>query len=152
MNITLLCVGKTSEHFVAEGIRLYADRIVRYAKFSIGEIDSGKGDTFQIKKKEGESILKRVGAKDVCILLDEKGKEHSSVDFSKLILGYQNSSVKKLIFIIGGAYGFSPEVYERANLKVALSKMTFPHQLIRVIFLEQLYRAYTILKGEKYHH
>ena len=152
MNITLICTGKTTEKHVLEGMKLYIDRVNHYSKSNLVEIDAGKGDATQIKKKESEGILKRVGEKDVLILLDEKGKELSSVEFAKTLTHYQNISTKNLVFVIGGAYGFSDEVYNRANMKMALSKMTFPHQLVRVIFLEQLYRAFTILKGEKYHH
>lgn len=133
-------------------MRIYIARLSHYCKFNLVEVESGKGDESQIRKKESESILKRVGEKDVLALLDEKGKEFSSVEFAKTVSHYQNISTKNLVFVIGGAYGFSDEVYKRANLKMALSKMTFPHQLVRIIFLEQLYRAFTILKGEKYHH
>ena len=152
MNITLLCTGKTSEKYVFDGIGLYADRLKHYAKFNMLEVEAGQGDVVQIKKKESETILKKLGEKDVLILLDEKGKELSSVDFAKLLTHYQNISTKNLAFVIGGAYGFSEKIYSRANMKLSLSKMTFPHQLVRVIFLEQLYRAFTIQKGEKYHH
>lgn len=152
MNISLICTGKTSEKYVSEGMRIYIARLSHYCKFNLVEVESGKGDESQIRKKESESILKRVGEKDVLALLDEKGKEFSSVEFAKTVSHYQNISTKNLVFVIGGAYGFSDEVYKRANLKMALSKMTFPHQLVRIIFLEQLYRAFTILKGEKYHH
>lgn len=152
MNSTLICSGKTSEKYVAEGMRLYQERIKHYTKFELVEIEAGKGDETQIRKKETESILKRAEAKDFLILLDEKGKELNSVGFADLIRHHQNISTKHMVFVIGGAYGFSEEVYKRANLKIALSQMTFPHQLVRVLFLEQLYRAFTIIKGEKYHH
>lgn len=131
---------------------LYIDRLKHYCKFNLVDIEAGKGEAEQIRKKEAENILKRVGEKDFLILLDEKGKEIQSVGFADLIKQHQNISTKNLVFVVGGAYGFSEEVYRRANLKIALSKMTFPHQLVRVIFLEQIYRAFTILKGEKYHH
>ncbi|MEK6615505.1 MAG: 23S rRNA (pseudouridine(1915)-N(3))-methyltransferase RlmH [Bacteroidota bacterium] len=152
MNITLICTGKTSEKHIAEGMKLYADRISHYCKFCLTEIEAGRGDETQIRKRESENILKKVGDKDILILLDEKGKEQSSKEFSELLSHHQNISTKNLVFLIGGAYGFSEEVYERSNTKTSLSKMTFPHQLVRVIFLEQLYRAFTIQKGEKYHH
>jgi len=152
MNITLVCTGKTSEKYVLDGMRIYLDRINHYCKFTLMEIESGKGDTMQMKKKETENILKRVGEKDFLILLDEKGKDFSSVEFAKTLNHHQNISTKHIVFLIGGAYGFSEEVYKRANAKISLSKMTFPHQLVRIVFLEQLYRAFTILKGEKYHH
>src|ERR1017187_7857783 len=152
MTILLICTGKTSEKYVAEGMKLYLERIKHYCKFDLIEIESGKGNEIQIRKKETESILKRVGEKDFLILLDEKGKEINSIGFADVIRHHQNISTKNLVFVIGGAYGFSEEVYKRSNLKIALSKMTFPHQLVRVIFIEQLYRAMTILKGEKYNH
>ena len=152
MTITLICTGKTSKKYVTEGMKLYLERLKHYCKFDLIEIEAGKGVETQIRKKETESILKRVGEKDFLILLDEKGKGMSSVEFADLISHHQNISTKNLVFVIGGAYGFSEEVYKRANLKIALSKMTFPHQLVRIIFLEQFYRAMTILKGEKYHH
>lgn len=152
MTITLICTGKTSEKYVSEGMKIYIGRLTHYCKFNLLEIESGKGNETEIRKKESENILKKIGDKDFLILLDEKGKEFSSVEFAKTLTHHQNISTKNLIFVIGGAYGFSEEVYKRANLKIALSKMTFPHQLVRIIFLEQLYRAFTILKGEKYHH
>ena len=152
MTITLICIGKTSEKYVSEGIGMYLDRIKHYCKFNLVEMEAGKGDETQIKKKESESLLKRVEEKDFLILLDEKGKDNTSVQFAELFKHHQNISTKNLVFVIGGAYGFSEEVYKRANAKIALSKMTFPHQLVRVLFLEQVYRAFTILKGEKYHH
>ena len=152
MNIALIYAGKTSEKYVSEGMRIYIDRLSHYCKFNLVEVEAGKGDESQIRKKESESILKRVGEKDVLVLLDEKGKEFSSLDFAKTVTHHQNISTKNFVFVIGGAYGFSEEIYRRANIKIALSKMTFPHQLVRVLFLEQLYRAFTILKGEKYHH
>jgi 23S rRNA (pseudouridine1915-N3)-methyltransferase len=152
MNITLICTGKTTEKYVSEGMSLYLERLKHYCKFSLWEIEAGKGDPEQIRKKETEQVFKKVGERDFLILLDEKGKEFNSMGFSELVNHHQNISTKNLIFLIGGAYGFSEEVYKRANLKIALSKMTFPHQLVRIIYLEQLYRAFTILKGEKYHH
>jgi len=152
MNITLICTGKTTESYVADGISIYLERIKHYSKFEIIDVQPGKGDLDKIKKLETDSILKRVGEKDFLILLDEKGKELTSIDFSKLLGHHQNIATKNLVFVIGGAYGFSKGVYDRSNMKIALSKMTFPHQLVRVLFLEQLYRGFTILRGEKYHH
>ena len=152
MTITLICIGKTSEKYVSEGIGIYLERIKHYCKFNLVEMDAGKGDETQIKKKESESLLKRVKEKDFLILLDEKGKENTSLQFAEFFKHHQNISTKNLVFVVGGAYGFSEEVSKRANAKIALSKMTFPHQLVRVLFLEQMYRAFTILKGEKYHH
>ncbi|TAL63236.1 MAG: 23S rRNA (pseudouridine(1915)-N(3))-methyltransferase RlmH [Bacteroidetes bacterium] len=152
MTITLICTGKTSEKYVSEGMRLYTDRLKHYCKCSLVEIEAGNGEANQIRKKETGYILKRVSEKDFLILLDAEGKEITSTGFADLLKHHQNISTKHLVFVLGGAYGFSEEVYKRSNLKIALSKMTFPHQLVRIIFLEQLYRAFTILKGEKYHH
>ena len=133
-------------------MQIYRSRLKHYAKFSVMEIEPGKGEEVQIRKKESETLLKQLEKNDFLVLLDEKGKENTSVELSKMISHHQNIATKQLVFVIGGAYGFADEVYARANMKLALSKMTFPHQLVRVIFLEQLYRAFTILKGEKYHH
>ena len=152
MTVTLICTGKTSEKYISEGMGLYLERLKHYCKFSLIEIEAGKGEPNQIRKREADSILKKVGEKDFLVLLDEKGKEITSAGFSEILKHHQNISTKNLVFVIGGAYGFSEEVYSRSNIKIALSQMTFPHQLVRVIFLEQMYRAFTISKGEKYHH
>ena len=152
MTITFVCTGKTTEKYVSEGMLLYLGRLMHYCKINMIEIEAGKGEESRIKNMETESILKRVGEKDFLILLDEKGKKMTSVGFAEIIRHHQNISTKNIVFVIGGAYGFSDKVYERANMKLALSDMTFPHQLVRIVFLEQLYRGMTILKGEKYHH
>ena len=152
MNVKLICTGKTTDRIAIDGMREYAGRVERYGKFSVVEMDAGRGDEQAIIKKEGEALLKKLGEKDFLVLMDEKGKEFTSVEFASMLIHHQKISTKNLVFLIGGAYGFSEEVYKRANAKMALSKMTFPHQLVRVIFMEQLYRAFTILKGEKYHH
>lgn len=152
MNVKLICTGKTTDRIAFDGMREYAGRVERYGKFSIVEMEAGRGDDLQIKKKEGEALLKKLDAKDFLVLLDEKGKELTSGEFADILRHHQKVATKNLVFLIGGAYGFSEEVYQRANAKIALSRMTFPHQLVRVIFLEQLYRAFTIIKGEKYHH
>ena len=152
MNIMLICAGKTTEKYVLEGIRLYVDRLKHYCKFNLLEIESGRGDELKIRKQENDTVLKRVGEKDFLVLLDEKGKELTSKAFSETLSHHQNISTRNLVFVIGGVYGFSESVYQRANAKIALSQMTFPHQLVRILFLEQLYRAFTIQKGEKYHH
>jgi 23S rRNA (pseudouridine1915-N3)-methyltransferase len=152
MNVKLICTGKTTDRIALDGMREYAGRIERYGKFSVVESEAGRGDDLQMKKKEGEILLKKLDPKDFLVLLDEKGKELTSFEFAEMLRHHQKIATKNLVFLIGGAYGFSEEVYKRANMKLALSKMTFPHQLVRVIFLEQLYRAFTIVKGEKYHH
>lgn len=152
MNIKFICAGKNSEKPLRELLRKYSERIEHYCRFHVLETESGKGDEMQIAKKEGKSILKLLAQQDFVILLDRMGKEVSSMEFAGLLQHHRNISTKTLVFITGGAYGFSAEVNKRANQKISLSKMTFPHQLVRVIFLEQLYRAFTILSGEKYHH
>jgi 23S rRNA (pseudouridine1915-N3)-methyltransferase len=134
----------------------YEDRLRHYCKFEellIPQIKNvGKLSSNGLKIKEGKLILKNIDSTDKVILLDEKGKSFSSIDFSNLLNQKLLDSTKKLVFVVGGAFGFSEEVYKRANSKLRLSKMTFSHQMIRLIFKEQLYRAFTILKGEKYHH
>ncbi|MBR0532944.1 MAG: 23S rRNA (pseudouridine(1915)-N(3))-methyltransferase RlmH [Bacteroidales bacterium] len=155
MRICLLTVGKTDAGWVREGLETYSSRLSRYVPFSVNEISELKNASSlskaQVKEKEGELILSRVTAKDTVILLDEKGKEYSSSEFAKevekLISGGKN-----IVFVIGGAFGFSDAVYARSDGKVSLSRMTFTHQMVRAIFVEQLYRAFTIIKGEPYHH
>jgi len=155
MKIRLLVVGKTKEKEIQSGIDEYLKRLTRYINFQMEVIPdvkvSKKMSSGEVKILEGKEILKRLD-KDVLILLDEKGKEFTSVGFARWIENQQMNSTKQLTFLIGGAYGFSEEVYQRATSKIALSKMTFTHQMIRLIFIEQLYRAFTIIKGEKYHH
>ena len=155
MKISLICMGKTKPGYIQAGIQEYIKRVNRYASFDYIEIpDFKKGKNLsenEIRKKEGELILAKVNPASTLVLLDEKGRQFSSTDFanslqSKLSLG------KNLCIVIGGAYGFSEEVYQKANEKVSLSRMTFSHQMVRLIFLEQLYRAFSILKGEPYHH
>lgn len=155
MKIRLLVVGKTKEKEIQSGINEYLKRLTRYTNFQMEIIPdakvSKKMSSGEVKNLEGKEILKRLD-KDVLILLDEKGKEFTSLGFAKWIENQQMNSTKQLTFLIGGAYGFSEEVYQRATSEIALSKMTFTHQMIRLIFIEQLYRAFTIIKGEKYHH
>ena len=155
MKIRLLTVGKTDSGWVREGLETYSSRLGRYVPFSIKEIPELKNASAlsrtQIKEKEGELILDNVISKDVAILLDEHGKEYTSVEFAReierLSIGGRN-----IVFVNGGAYGFSEAVYARCDGKVSLSRMTFPHQMVRTVFTEQLYRAFTIIKGEPYHH
>ena len=152
----LLTVGKTDVKWVKEGLDLYVSRLKHYVPFSVMEIPELKKVSSlthqQIKEKEGELILKQVGPSDTLVLMDEHGREYRSLEFAEFIEKQMASGAKNVIFTIGGAYGFSEEVYQRANLKISLSKMTFSHQMVRAIFAEQLYRAFTILKGEPYHH
>lgn len=158
MKITLLCVGKTVQDFVEDGIKLYSERLSHYCRFSLKCIPNIKGASLtqqQIKQKEGELILKELEKTEpYIILLDEKGKCYDSVEWSCHLEKLFNSvnQQKELFFIVGGAYGFSQEVYNKAKEKLSLSAMTFSHQMVRLIFVEQLYRAFTIMKGEPYHH
>ena len=156
MKITLLTVGKTDKDWVRQGLDIYVSRLKHYIPFSIVEIPELKNVSAlskdQIKSKEGELILKNIRPTDDVILLDEKGKQYTSVELAKIIQDKISYAGKDIIFIIGGAYGFSDAVYQRANSKLSLSKMTFSHQMVRAIFAEQIYRAFTIMKGEPYHH
>lgn len=155
MKTELILVGKTvNKHFNA-GINDYVERIGHYMPFSITTIPELKNkknlSESQQKEREGELILKQIQSTDTVVLLDEHGKEFRSIEFADWIQKKQNTA-RRLIFVIGGPYGFSNDVYERANEKISLSKMTFSHQMVRLIFTEQIYRACTIIKGEPYHH
>jgi len=156
MKIQLLVVGKTNQNFVKDGMDEFTGRIKRYLSFEseiIPDLKNTRNLTQeQIKEKEGELILKSVRPDDYIILLDEKGREFTSICFSEYIEKKMHSVPKRLVFIVGGAYGFSNSVYQVAQEKIALSKMTFSHQLIRIIFTEQLYRAMSIMNNEPYHH
>jgi len=156
MKIRLIVVGKTNANYLKTGESDYEERLKHYCKFEeliIPPIkNGGKLSNKDLKIKEGELILKNIDPMDQLVLLDEKGKSFSSADFSNFLNQKLLSSTKRLVFVIGGAFGFSEEVYKRADSKISLSKMTFSHQMIRLIFKEQLYRAFTILKGQKYHH
>ncbi|RZS95164.1 23S rRNA (pseudouridine(1915)-N(3))-methyltransferase RlmH [Cecembia calidifontis] len=156
MQIRLLAIGKTDHASIQQLVEEYAKRLGHYVKFdleTLPDIKNAKSLSESVQKeKEGELILKKVQPADELILLDENGKQFGSVEFSQFLQKKMNSGLKQLIFVIGGPYGFSEAVYQRANAKLSLSKMTFSHQMIRVFFIEQLYRAYTILKNEPYHH
>lgn len=156
MRLTLLTVGKTDIPWVREGLEMYVSRLGHYAPFSLKEIPELKGVSAltreQIRKKEGELILAQLKPADEVILLDEHGREYRSVEFSEWLGRRMAGSGRDLVFVVGGAYGFSEAVYARAAGKLSLSKMTWSHQLVRTIFAEQLYRAFTILRGEPYHH
>lgn len=155
MKVTLLTVGKTDVAWVKQGLTLYSERLTHYVPFCVTEIPELKKVSSlsreQIKQREGELILKAVKPSDDVVLLDERGKQYSSLEWADVI-GKKLVAGKDIVFVIGGAYGFSEAVYQRANGSVSLSKMTFSHQMVRTIFTEQLYRAFTILKGEPYHH
>lgn len=156
MKITLLTVGKTDKDWVKNGMDIYVSRLRHYIPFVMTEIPELKNVSSlskeQIKVREGEIILKNVRPTDDLILMDERGKEYSSTEFAKILQDKISYIGKDIVFVIGGAYGFSEDVYRRANSKISLSRMTFSHQMVRAIFAEQLYRAFTIMKGEPYHH
>ena len=156
MNLTLLTVGKTDIGWVREGLDLYVSRLRHYVPFTVTEIPELKKvsalSEAQIKEKEGELILKQVGPADILVLLDERGRQYRSMEFARWLEKQLSQGGRSLVFAIGGAYGFSSAVYERANGLLSLSPMTFSHQMVRTIFAEQLYRAFTILKVEPYHH
>ena len=154
MHITLLTMGKTDIGWVAEGLEMYSSRLSHYVPFSVRELPELKGvgalSHDQVKVREGECLLKAVKPSDCVVLLDEHGSEFSSTEFASR-LQKRLSAGRDLVFVVGGAYGFSPAVYDRADAKLSLSRMTCSHQLVRTVFAEQLYRAFTILRGEPYH-
>ncbi len=156
MKLHLLLVGRTANSHIQALIDDYAARLKHYVGFdiiTIPELKNTKSLTAdQQKRSEGELILRQLQTSDHLVLLDEHGKPFRSIDFADWIQKKQNTVSKRLVFVIGGPYGFSPEVYARANEKISLSPMTFSHQMVRLIFVEQLYRAYSILNGEPYHH
>lgn len=156
MQIKLIAIGKTDHKDLQSLINDYQKRLGFYIKFEFDIIPDLKKvkhlSEAQQKEKEGELILAKTTTSDLLILLDENGKSHDSVAFSDYLQKHMNSGIKQLIFVIGGPYGFSDAVYKRANGKLALSKMTFSHQMVRLFFIEQLYRGFTILKNEPYHH
>jgi len=154
MRITLLVVGKTIKGWTSDGLEVYRSRLQHYVNFEIKEISASKvAPTLskeEIKRCEGELILKALRPDDRVVLLDEHGEERTSLQWSK-VLQQDLSRGQNMVYVIGGAYGFSPDVYARADAKMSLSKMTFSHQMVRIFFAEQLYRAFTIIGGEPYH-
>lgn len=155
MNIKLVVVGKTEEKYLREGIDIFEKRLKFYIPYEMVIIPSLK-DTKNlspqmVKDREGELILKQVAKADKVVLFDEKGKEFRSMEYADFLQKNMNSGIKTLAFVVGGAFGFSDEVYNKADLKIAMSKMTFSHQMIRLMIVEQVYRAFTILKNEPYH-
>jgi len=156
MKTVLYVVGKTDEEYLNFGIEKYSKRISRYTPFEITvlpDIKNSKNLSEAVQRtKEGEMLLQQFVAGDYIVLLDENGREHTSVEMAEWMNGIFNQGYKRLVFVVGGPYGFSEDVYKKANTKIALSKLTFPHQLVRLLFVEQLYRCHTILKGEPYHH
>lgn len=156
MQIKLFVVGDTADKKIQKLIDEYCERLKHYIKFEIKTIVSKQKvkqfDTASLKRQEGEMILKQLKPSTTLILLDEKEKSFSSEGFATFLQKKLNSGGKEIVFCIGGAYGFDQQVYNRANTQISLSAMTFTHQMVRLIFVEQLYRAFTILKGEQYHH
>ncbi len=156
MTITLLAVGKTDNTELISLIKVYKNRLNHYIKFQFEIIPDLKKTKHlsenEQKQKEGELILKKINSTDALVLLDENGKQFDSIGFSSYLQKHMNSGIKQLVFVIGGPYGFSDDVYRKANGKISLSKMTFSHQMVRLFFIEQLYRGFTILRNEPYHH
>lgn len=156
MKIVFLSIGKTNEKYLIEGISLYQNRLKHYTSFEMIEIPNIKKSKnltkLELMKKEGDLILKNIQNSDHLVLLDEKGKEYNSIKFSEKIQNWMLSGKKRIVFVIGGSYGFSNDLYYRGNEKISLSKMTFSHQMVRLFFLEQLYRGYSILNNQPYHH
>jgi 23S rRNA (pseudouridine1915-N3)-methyltransferase len=156
MKITLVLTGKTNESFIKDGFMQYEKRILHYIPFNVVTIPDLKNtkslDSYQTMEKEADLQMKNISETDFLVLLDEAGKEFRSLDFADFLQQRMNASVKNLVFIIGGPYGFSDRVKKRANAKLSLSKMTFSHQIVRLIFMEQLYRAFSIIRNEPYHH
>lgn len=156
MTITFIQIDKTQDSYLTEGVNIYLKRLKNYCSLDTITINVPKNVRLRTEKEqkveEAKLILAELKPSDFLVLLDEKGKQMSSVEFSQLINQKQNSGIKRLVFLIGGPFGFDAKVYERANFKLGLSQMTFSHQMVRLFFMEQLYRAYSILAGEKYHH
>jgi 23S rRNA (pseudouridine1915-N3)-methyltransferase len=155
MKVEVWCIGKTAEAYLRDGIDIYARRLQRYLPFALEILPDVKGagklSPPQLCEREGELVLQRLRPEDGLILLDERGKTLGSVDLAHWLDKQLQQPYRRLIFLIGGAYGFAPEVYHRAQAKLSLSKMTFSHQMVRLFLLEQLYRAMTILRNEPYH-
>lgn len=156
MQLRIISVGKTDSKAIQQLTEDYQNRLKHYIKCEwvvIPDIKNNKNLTFaQQKQKEGQEILSKIQAADVVVLLDEKGKQFSSMQFADWLQKKMNQGIKQLVLVIGGPYGFSEEVYERADQKISLSAMTFSHQMVRLFLTEQLYRAMTILRNENYHH
>lgn len=155
MRINLICIGKTDDKEIVSLMKYYLPRLPKHWNFELMEIPDVKNaknlTPDQLKKEEAKLFQNNIDASDLVIILDEKGKQFTSREFSEKIDNWMGSSVKKVNILIGGAYGFSDEIYSRANEKISLSKMTFTHQMIRLFFVEQIYRTATILQGKPYH-
>ena len=156
MKIALIQVGGTVDSYLKTGVDEYLKRLKHYTSFEIIELkdqkNASKLSRDQLKIKEAKDILAKVNNGDFVVVLDERGKQQTSEDFAQFIQDKMNQSTRKLVFLIGGAFGFEQQLYDRANYQLSLSDMTFSHRMIRLLFTEQLYRAFTILRGEPYHH
>ena len=156
MRITFLWVGKTSENWLQEGIEVYLKRLKHYIQLSVNIIPASKNmpknDPVKQKEMEGEAILGKVASSDEVYLLEERGHMYTSEDLAEFLQKKMTASVRHIVFVAGGSYGFSEKVYNRANGLISFSKLTFSHQMIRLLLCEQVYRAFTILRGEPYHH
>lgn len=156
MEISVISIGKISSQWIAEGISLFESRIFRYLKYTsiiLPDIKNAKSiDIDKLKLEEGKQILAQISPSDFVVILDEKGKEFTSREFADWMQKQMNAGRKRVVLVIGGPFGFSQEVYNRADSKIALSKMTFTHEMAKLLLCEQVYRASTILKGEPYHH
>lgn len=156
MKIKLITIGKTNKSYFLEGEQEYLKRLTKYIQFEKTELPDVKNakslTELQLKTEEGKIILSKIDKTTLLVLLDENGKEFTSPSFAKWMREEMNRGHKSITFVIGGAYGFSDEVYEQAKLKISLSQMTFNHQMVRMFFIEQVYRAFTILNNEPYHH
>jgi 23S rRNA (pseudouridine1915-N3)-methyltransferase len=156
MTITFIQIDKTQDSYLNDGVAIYTKRLKNYCSLEIKTISVPKNIRLKTeneqKLSEAQLILAELKPSDYLVVLDENGKQISSVEFSKFIMQKQNSGTRRLVFLIGGPFGFDQKIYERADFKLGLSNMTFSHQMVRLFFMEQLYRAYSILAGEKYHH
>ncbi len=153
MKIAIISIGKTNEKYLEEGMKIYQKRLIHYTNFEYLELKDAKptNDIALLKNTESKSFLSQINKDDFLVLLDEHGSEFSSIGLSKYLEQMQNQSIKRMVFVIGGAFGFGEEILARSNAKISLSKLTFSHQMVRLFFMEQLYRAFTIIRGEKYH-
>ena len=156
MKIVLITIGKTSEKYLIEAIYQYKNRLKHYTNFEIMEIQNIKNSKnlseSELMKKEGQLILKQIENSDHLVILDDKGKDFTSSMFAQKLQQWMLSRKKRIVFVVGGAYGFSEEIYTRGNERISLSKMTFSHQMVRLFFVEQMYRAFSILNNDPYHH
>lgn len=155
MKVTLIQVGKTNENYIQVGIKEYQKRLKNYITFeeiTVAEAKNKKKTVGEQKVEEAKNILKEIKGGDLVVLLDEKGKEYSSPEFAQFLQKKMNQSPKRIVFILGGPYGFDESIYKLYNQKFALSKMTFTHQMVRLFFIEQIYRGYAILNNSPYHH